>query len=841
MTHSYPPGGTQGAPGASATLPRGGPLLRAYSPAVAPVPADRIKSLPQTDRLHSESGYMSSPERGGPRAYPAAAYPPGGPGYEDPYYSQYASRSGSITPVIDEEARIRVEHMERQLANLTGLVQKALTQTPTPREYLQVPPPASARDANYRNAASDEYDKHSSSSSASLPDDSYLRTDTKPPKLGKERTERDRHKPAPPPKPVSLSPGQYEGRHVYRDLQLTPEMYNQLRGLQKKAKDLRQEVRNLRRMSQAQAHSVRETIRDTFMKIRAMLLIGGEEAWAISGDADKVRLNREEDTYKQEMLRLEKDLTELESTVEELRGNVINRKTRVNMSDVENMALILSKSSKTVADLKVRFPSLQEGMKGLLASEMEKVVREEKFLKEEPERLESALRRCKKLTGTLVTLKRLASVQEQRLPPSTTPESRLSPTVGLGGDSDTPITPPAHGKPSAIPARSVMAPTIGGDSSVSRQRPENALDALLDELQTFARPPFRAGSGHNPIMADIGRKGSIDSAHPHAPSLPSSTTGTSSLRRLHSYPSSSDGGGNSPPTVALARLQVSGSSGADAPKSPATSPKPPVPERNSELLSHLAGRRIPPPPPPRTSSRSPLASPTSPSLPPRGQHPPSQPQMGVGGGTLLRRGGPGRSSLREPLRGTPGISVSSSTATAKQEDPNQPQPGFNPLSASNSSSCESINSQEGLQQNKAVSTSSSTGNKARQEILEQRHQELLRKQRALQEQYARLQQLQRSGGGGLAVVPPPDLILKKTGSESNLLAKMGLGHGLSAAAPISGSLTHLAAVAASANPQSIMAQQPQKQMAVSTAPETMTTNAQPTTTTTNKIYETDIL
>jgi hypothetical protein len=137
---------------------------------------------------------MSSPERGGPRAYPAAAYPPG-PGYEDPYYGQYTSRSGSITPVIDEEAsdtelidesyslygvklptagrsvvtpqprsqfpapavvpydatRIRVEHMERQLANLTGLVQKALTQTPTPREYLQVPPPASARDANYRN------------------------------------------------------------------------------------------------------------------------------------------------------------------------------------------------------------------------------------------------------------------------------------------------------------------------------------------------------------------------------------------------------------------------------------------------------------------------------------------------------------------------------------------------------------------------------------------------------------------------------------------------------------------------------------------------------------------
>lgn len=33
-----------------------------------------------------------------------------------------------------------------------------------------------------------------------------------------------------------------------------------------------------------------------------------------------------------------------------------------------------------------------------------------RFLKEEPERLESALRRCKKLTGTLVTLKRYVNI-----------------------------------------------------------------------------------------------------------------------------------------------------------------------------------------------------------------------------------------------------------------------------------------------------------------------------------------------------------------------------------------------------------------------------------------------
>ncbi|XP_011307844.1 uncharacterized protein [Fopius arisanus] len=924
----------------SSTLPRGGPIMRAYSPA-APVLAgpNATPAQPKTlgtpgggvapakplrgyqcgktplgslggstrfsrdssislysipDRLHGESGYMSSPERSGGVGGGISRYPGYSTqsSYEEPYYSQY---SGTVTPVIDEEAsdtelleesyslygvkppgrppsgpprspfppgapalpgqtydvtRIRVEHMERQLANLTGLVQKALTHaphtSPSPRDYLQVP---AGRDPYARSAgAGDEFDKHSSSSSASLPDDSYLRTDVKPPKLGKDKSvsfeksvsfsdeppdmnspkqhspqhaadtkptkpaiksstlprmssqERDRHKPNLPPKPVALATGGY----VYRDLALTPEMYNQLRGLQKKAKDLRQEVRNLRRMSQAQAHTVRETIRDTFITIRAMLLSGGDAAWA-AGDSEKIRLSREEDLYKQEMIRLEKDLTELESTVEELRGNVINRKTRVNMSDVESMALVLSKSSKTVADLKVRFPSLQEGMKGLLSSEMEKVVREEKFLKEEPERLESALRRCKKLTGTLVTLKRLASVQEQRLPNA----------VSLDSEETPPITPTSaqHSKTTApVPAeRTVLgsAGVIGGgshpgeSSTPHQQRPENALDALLDELQTFSRPSSQLSqvsstshptnhipnlieigrsssqivqsSVRPPNISEIGRKGSIDSSGSIG-IIPTSTT----LRRLHSYPSSSDTD-TSPP---IARLQVS--DGTAAPQ------KPPVPERNAELLQLATARRVPPPPPPRTSSRSPLASPTSPQLPPRNPT-----------GTL-RRGRPNaKETGKPPMALPPG-------APPSADETGQNQPQNNILSTSNSSSCESINSQEGVQ-----------NKKGRQEQLEQRHQELLRKQKALQEQYARLQQLQRNTSGLTTVPPTPPDLLKKTGSESNLLAKMGL----SMSAANSGSLTSLTTPK---NDQTVNDNQVQ-------AP------AVGNQTTTSKIYETDIL
>lgn len=54
----------------------------------------------------------------------------------------------------------------------------------------------------------------------------------------------------------------------------------------------------------------------------------------------------------------------------------------------------------------MRFPGLQQNLQQILSNEMDKICHEETFLKEEPERLDIALKRCKKLTGTLVTLKR---------------------------------------------------------------------------------------------------------------------------------------------------------------------------------------------------------------------------------------------------------------------------------------------------------------------------------------------------------------------------------------------------------------------------------------------------
>ncbi|XP_052746755.1 coiled-coil domain-containing protein AGAP005037 isoform X3 [Bicyclus anynana] len=768
------------------TLPRGGSLMRAFSPAT-PVPADRVKTpgslapskpvrsyLPGSGsercfpsifaaadcpRAHSGDGYMSSPERAAPRV-----------SYEDPYYTQFlgpAAGRGPIAPVIDEEAndtviiddtyqmyginpittpprpmprpqydarlgapvddmqRLRVEKMERQLANLTGLVQKAL-QVPG-----SAPPPVTPRE---------DYQAYPSTSRGTSQDAARFASNERPPKLGRDRfqksvsfeksvsfsddppdmnspkqhspqhsadtkptkpaiksstlprtssQERDRLKPAPPPKPAGLAGQQMTlAPQKNYSINVTPDYFNQLRILQKQSRDLRIETRNLRRSTLSHSIQMRQMMADTILKIGAIAATFTEET-------PDSRLAREEEIYRQDMLLLENDLYELEATVERLRGQAANRETRVNMADIERIAMVLSKSSKTVADWKLKFPILQQTMKAKLAAELEKVVRKEKLLEEEPERLELALRRCKKLTGTLVTLKRLACVQEQRLPCN---EGRDSPTSSQSSATGG-LSSEEYNSENAC-----VAPNAnkggGGRGATGRAadvRPENALDALLDELQTFAKPAERGARGDGP------------------------------LRRLHSYPSGSDTDA-SPPVRARGQHP----------------PKPPVPERHPELL--LAVRRAPPPPPPRTTSRSPLASPTSPRSP---SSPPSPPEL-----------------------------------HADPADPNDEK------------------------------------NASRQALLEHRHQELLKKQRALQEQYARLQMIQRSG----PTLPPnaqPDL--KKTGSESNLLTKMNLNL---APASISGSMTHLASDCdKNSNPEKCSSQ--------IQAPDAVAT--------TNKVYETDIL
>lgn len=93
---------------------------------------------------------------------------------------------------------------------------------------------------------------------------------------------------------------------------------------------------------------------------------------------ERLVVSTDRDSYNDDVLRLDRDLLDLETNVEELRSNVINRRCRVNMSNVESMALILSRASKTVADLKSRYPLLAQHLKTIMAKELQQIEREEK-------------------------------------------------------------------------------------------------------------------------------------------------------------------------------------------------------------------------------------------------------------------------------------------------------------------------------------------------------------------------------------------------------------------------------------------------------------------------------
>ncbi|XP_041365826.1 LOW QUALITY PROTEIN: uncharacterized protein LOC121380885 [Gigantopelta aegis] len=196
---------------------------------------------------------------------------------------------------------------------------------------------------------------------------------------------------------------------------ISKEMRACMLAIKRKTAELRADLRSLKRMHQFNRESLADSMYDTARQIKDVL------SSVPSANCQVVRQHRSDmdehqQLYTESRSRIGKELSDLEANVEELRSDVISRQCRVNMSDVEGMALVLSNITKALAELKGNFPALQENLKQVMAGEMEIVVTEEKFLKEEPERIETELKRCKKLTGTLYTLKRLASVQEHRCP-----------------------------------------------------------------------------------------------------------------------------------------------------------------------------------------------------------------------------------------------------------------------------------------------------------------------------------------------------------------------------------------------------------------------------------------
>nr|XP_048316664.1 sickle tail protein homolog isoform X4 [Myodes glareolus] len=106
--------------------------------------------------------------------------------------------------------------------------------------------------------------------------------------------------------------------------------------------------------------------------------------------------------YLHEEERIVKKLRELEDFVEDLKKDSSSAGRVVTLKDVEDGAFLLRQVGEAVATLKGEFPTLQNKMRAVLRIEVEAV----RFLKEEPHKLDSLLKRVRSMTDVLTMLRR---------------------------------------------------------------------------------------------------------------------------------------------------------------------------------------------------------------------------------------------------------------------------------------------------------------------------------------------------------------------------------------------------------------------------------------------------
>ncbi|XP_045079713.1 SRC kinase signaling inhibitor 1 [Coregonus clupeaformis] len=283
-----------------------------------------------------------------------------GPGGEGGGFSSAPGFSSPL-PGNETETRGRMEAMEKQIASLTGLLQTVLTRGPE----------------------ADSPDKIETASDCSGTDTGRLK----------------KKKALTPSAPLALMPPPPTGS-TQSPIVSRLQMQTHLHGLQQNTSRLRIQLSQLRDIQLENQDSVQSLLRQTESELSLMML----DAMRTQEDPlQRQRLLVEEERLKylnQEELLIQQ-LHDLEKSVEELQRNSSVNHGLVTEQDVEQKSMELRSLGETLTELKNQFPSLQSKMRVVLRVEVEAV----KFLKEEPHRLDTLLKRCNTMTDTLTTLR----------------------------------------------------------------------------------------------------------------------------------------------------------------------------------------------------------------------------------------------------------------------------------------------------------------------------------------------------------------------------------------------------------------------------------------------------
>ncbi|XP_029428649.1 SRC kinase signaling inhibitor 1 isoform X1 [Rhinatrema bivittatum] len=263
-------------------------------------------------------------------------------------------------PAKEVETRERMEAMEKQIASLTGLVQSALLRGSDSENPSEKTEPVN------EGAAITALVGPSSRSSMATP----VSTPT----------------PAPASQPTAIT-------RLHMQLHL--------HDLQQNASDLRNQLQQLKKLQLQNQETVKTMLKrtETEISVRVTDTMRKQEDPI---QRQRALVEEERLKYLNEEELITQQLNDLEKSVEKIKRDLTHNHRLIAVQELEEKALVLKQLGETLTELKAHFPSLQSKMRVVLRVEVEAV----KFLKEEPNRLDSLLKRCKTVTDTLAQIRR---------------------------------------------------------------------------------------------------------------------------------------------------------------------------------------------------------------------------------------------------------------------------------------------------------------------------------------------------------------------------------------------------------------------------------------------------
>uniref|UniRef100_A0A6I8PDF4 KIAA1217 n=1 Tax=Ornithorhynchus anatinus TaxID=9258 RepID=A0A6I8PDF4_ORNAN len=271
---------------------------------------------------------------------------------------------GTMPAPKDKETRDRMQAMEKQIASLTGLVQSALFKGPNT--------------SNSKDASSEKMGKAGSSRSSTDSAGATVSGAKSPLPVPESAAVRGQ---TPPVGSSSIQVSLHDMRRNVAELKI---QLHQMRQLQLQNQEL------LRAMMKKAELEINGKVIETVKKLEDPV------------QRQRVLVEQERQKYLREEERIVKKLCELEQFVEDLKKDSSWAGRAVTLKDVEDGAFLLRQVGEAVATLKGEFPSLQNKMRAVLRIEVEAV----RFLKEEPHKLDSLLKRVRSMTDVLTALRR---------------------------------------------------------------------------------------------------------------------------------------------------------------------------------------------------------------------------------------------------------------------------------------------------------------------------------------------------------------------------------------------------------------------------------------------------